>query len=121
MGKACGALKVLYLAVRSLDPKGTGQQRWITRWKPILNVLALSFHERIPETASLWLIAPPVTPFPGQSPPTGSTTNSKDAVESAAHAAVCKGTISLQAGKTGIATDWVAFGRRLGRALPAVR
>jgi transposase-like protein len=47
------ALKVLYLAVRSLDPKGTGQQRWITRWKPILNVLAVSFHDRMPETASL--------------------------------------------------------------------
>jgi putative transposase len=47
------ALKVLYLAVRSLDPKGTGQQRWITRWKPILNVLAVSFHDRMPETANL--------------------------------------------------------------------
>jgi transposase-like protein len=47
------AMKALYLAVRSLDPKGTGQQRWITRWKPILNVLAVSFHDRMPETASL--------------------------------------------------------------------
>jgi transposase-like protein len=47
------ALKVLYLAVRSLDPKGTGQLRWLNRWKPILNVLAVSFHERMPETASL--------------------------------------------------------------------
>lgn len=47
------AMKVLYLAVRSLDPKGTGQQRWITRWKPILNVIAVSFHDRMPETASL--------------------------------------------------------------------
>jgi transposase-like protein len=47
------AMKVLYLAVRSLDPKGTGQQRWITRWKPILNVLAVSFHDRMPETANL--------------------------------------------------------------------
>jgi putative transposase len=47
------ALKVLYLAVRSLDPKGTGQLRWINRWKPILNVLAVSFHDRMPETASL--------------------------------------------------------------------
>jgi putative transposase len=47
------AMKVLYLAVRSLDPKGTGQQRWIIRWKPILNVLAVSFHDRMPETANL--------------------------------------------------------------------
>jgi transposase-like protein len=47
------ALKVLYLAVRSLDPKGTGQIRWITRWKPILNVIGVSFHDRMPETANL--------------------------------------------------------------------
>jgi putative transposase len=47
------ALKVLYLAVRSLDPKGTGQIRWITRWKPILNVIGVSFQHRMPETASL--------------------------------------------------------------------
>ena len=43
------ALKVLYLAVRSLDPKGTGQVRWITRWKPILNVIGVSFQHRMPE------------------------------------------------------------------------
>lgn len=47
------AMKVLYLAVRSLDPKGTGQQRWIVRWKPLLNVLVVSFQHRMPETASL--------------------------------------------------------------------
>ncbi len=47
------AMKVLYLAVRSLDPKGTGQRRWITRWKPILNVLAVSFHDRMPEATNL--------------------------------------------------------------------
>jgi putative transposase len=47
------ALKVLYLTVRSLDPKGTGQQRWMMRWKPVLNVLAVSFSERMPEAASL--------------------------------------------------------------------
>lgn len=47
------AMKVLYLAVRSLDPKGTGQLRWMMRWKPILNVLAVSFHDRMPETAML--------------------------------------------------------------------
>src|SRR5512143_2727490 len=47
------AMKVLYLAVRSLDPRGTGQVRWMIRWKPILNVLAVSFHHRMPETANL--------------------------------------------------------------------
>lgn len=47
------AMKVLYLTVRSLDPKGTGQQRWMMRWKPVLNVLAVSFHDRMPEAASL--------------------------------------------------------------------
>jgi putative transposase len=47
------AMKVLYLAVRSLDPKGTGQRRWITRWKPILNILAVSFHDRMPEAVNL--------------------------------------------------------------------
>jgi putative transposase len=47
------AMKVLYLAVRSLDPKGTGQKRWMMRWKPILNVLAVSFHDRMPEAANL--------------------------------------------------------------------
>jgi putative transposase len=47
------ARKVLYLAVRSLDPKGTGQKRWIIRWKPILNVLAVSFHDRMPEATNI--------------------------------------------------------------------
>ncbi|MGA8045829.1 MAG: transposase, partial [Dermatophilaceae bacterium] len=30
------ALKTLYLVTRGMDPKGTGQARWITRWKPAL-------------------------------------------------------------------------------------
>lgn len=47
------AMKVLYLTVRSLDPKATGQQRWMMRWKPVLNVIAVSFHDRMPETANL--------------------------------------------------------------------
>lgn len=46
------ALKTLYLTTRSLDPKGTGQQRWMTRWKPVLNVLAIVFADRMP-TANL--------------------------------------------------------------------
>ena len=46
-------LKVLYLAVRSLDPKGIGQVRWITRWKTILNVIGVSFQHHMPETAGL--------------------------------------------------------------------
>lgn len=42
------ALKVLYLTVRSLDPKGTGQTRWVTRWKPALNAFAITFADRLP-------------------------------------------------------------------------
>jgi transposase-like protein len=42
------ASKCLYLVVRSLDPKGTGQQRWITRWKPALNAFAVTFADRMP-------------------------------------------------------------------------
>jgi putative transposase len=34
------AMKCLYLVVRSLDPKGTGQERWMNRWKPALNAFA---------------------------------------------------------------------------------
>jgi len=47
------ALKTLYLVTRSLDPKGTGQQRWMIRWKPVLNVLAIVFADRMPHPASL--------------------------------------------------------------------
>lgn len=42
------AMKVLYLTVRSLDPKGTGQTRWVTRWKPALNAFAITFADRMP-------------------------------------------------------------------------
>jgi len=42
------ALKTLYLAVRSLDPKGTGQTRLVTRWKPALNAFAITFADRMP-------------------------------------------------------------------------
>jgi putative transposase len=41
------AIKCLYLAVRSLDPTGRGQQRWSTRWKPALNAFAITFEGRI--------------------------------------------------------------------------
>jgi putative transposase len=42
------AMKTLYLVVRSLDPKGTGQTRWATRWKPALNAFAITFADRMP-------------------------------------------------------------------------
>ena len=42
------ALKTLYLTVRSLDPKGTGQTRWGMRWKPALNAFAITFADRMP-------------------------------------------------------------------------
>ena len=41
------AMKCLYLAVRSLDPTGRGQQRWTNRWKPALNAFAITFEGRI--------------------------------------------------------------------------
>jgi len=42
------AMKCLYLVVRSLDPKGTGQTRWMVRWKPALNAFAITFASRMP-------------------------------------------------------------------------
>lgn len=44
------AMKTLYLVTRSLDPKGTGQTRWVTRWKPTLNAFAITFADRMPAT-----------------------------------------------------------------------
>lgn len=41
------ALKCLYMVVRSLDPKGTGQERWMNRWKPALNAFAITFDGRL--------------------------------------------------------------------------
>ena len=42
------AMKTLYLVTRSLDPRGTGQTRWVTRWKPALNAFAITFADRMP-------------------------------------------------------------------------
>ncbi len=42
------ALKCLYLVTRSLDPTGKGGKRWVTRWKPALNVFATVFEGRWP-------------------------------------------------------------------------
>jgi len=47
------ALKCLYLVTRGLDPKGTGQARWVTRWKPALNAFAVTFAERMPAAENL--------------------------------------------------------------------
>jgi transposase-like protein len=41
------AMKCLYMVVRSLDPTGTGQQRWMNRWKPALNAFAITFEGRL--------------------------------------------------------------------------
>ena len=41
------AMKCLYLVVRSLDPTGTGQERWMNRWKPALNAFAITFEGRL--------------------------------------------------------------------------
>jgi putative transposase len=40
------ALKCLYLAIRSVDPKGLGQIKWSGRWKPALNAFAITFEGR---------------------------------------------------------------------------
>jgi putative transposase len=42
------ALKCLYLVTRSLDPTGTGRTRWTMRWKPVINVFAITFGDRWP-------------------------------------------------------------------------
>lgn len=47
------AQKTLYLVARSLDPKGLGQARWITRWKPALNAFAITFADRMPAAENL--------------------------------------------------------------------
>jgi len=47
------ALKTLYLVVRSLDTKGTGQARWVTRWKSALNAFAVTFADRMPNPENL--------------------------------------------------------------------
>jgi putative transposase len=41
------ALKCLYLVTRSLDPTGRGKARWTMRWKPALNVFAITFAGRL--------------------------------------------------------------------------
>ena len=41
------ALKCVYLAVMSLDPTGTGQKRWMSRWKSALNAFEITFDERL--------------------------------------------------------------------------
>lgn len=41
------ALKVLYLAVTSLDPTGKGRARWSNRWKAALNAFDIAFDGRI--------------------------------------------------------------------------
>jgi putative transposase len=47
------ALKTLYLVTRSLDPTGTGQARWTTRWKPALNAFAITYADRMPAAENL--------------------------------------------------------------------
>lgn len=47
------AMKTLYLVTRSLDPKGLGRARWVTRWKPALNAFAVTFEDRMPAAENL--------------------------------------------------------------------
>ena len=41
------ALECVYLAVMSLDPTGTGQKRWMNRWKAALNAFEITFDGRL--------------------------------------------------------------------------
>lgn len=41
------ALKVLYLAICSLDPTGRGKARWTNRWKAALNAFDIAFDGRV--------------------------------------------------------------------------
>jgi putative transposase len=41
------ALKCVYLAVMALDPTGTGQKRWMMRWKAALNAFEITFDGRL--------------------------------------------------------------------------
>jgi transposase-like protein len=41
------AMKCLYLAIMSLDPTGTGRQRWTNRWKAALNAFDITFDGRL--------------------------------------------------------------------------
>jgi putative transposase len=41
------ALKCVYMALMSLDPTGTGRQRWSNRWKGALNAFTIAFPDRI--------------------------------------------------------------------------
>jgi transposase-like protein len=41
------ALKCVYLALMSLDPTGTGRQRWSNRWKAALNAFEITFDGRL--------------------------------------------------------------------------
>jgi putative transposase len=47
------AMQTLYLVTRSLEAKGTGQARWVTRWKPVLNAFAITFADRMPAAENL--------------------------------------------------------------------
>jgi putative transposase len=47
------ALKCVYLAIMSLDPKGTGQKRWSNRWKAALNAFEITFNGRLSAAGKL--------------------------------------------------------------------
>ncbi|WP_157548171.1 transposase [Micromonospora sp. ATCC 39149] len=41
------ALKCVYMALMSLDPTGSGRQRWPTRWNTPLNPFQIAFEGRL--------------------------------------------------------------------------
>lgn len=44
------ALKCVYMAIMSLDPTGTGQKKWVIRWKGALNAFDIAFDGRLSGT-----------------------------------------------------------------------
>lgn len=44
------ALKCVYMAIMSLDPTGTGQKKWVIRWKTALNAFDIAFDGRLSAT-----------------------------------------------------------------------
>lgn len=45
---ANAALKCLWLVTHSLDPTGKGLNRWIVRWKSVIDASAITFGDRWP-------------------------------------------------------------------------
>lgn len=61
------AMKTFYLVTRSLDSKGTGQTRRVTRRKPALNAFTITFSDPRARGGGPLTVQSPLTPLTGQS------------------------------------------------------